>query len=74
MAFRCPWCQGERTRRSRTRGFFEGFLAKLTLRPFRCAHCDCRFFRWSPKRKSKSGVAAGASHFSGLFLRINCLA
>jgi len=64
MALLCPWCQGERTRRCRTRGFFEGFLAKLIVQPFRCEHCDCRFFRWSPKRKSNSGISTGVGLFS----------
>jgi len=44
MPFRCPWCQRERTRRSKTRGFFEAFLAELSVRPFRCHDCDYRFF------------------------------
>jgi predicted Zn-ribbon and HTH transcriptional regulator len=54
MPFRCPWCQSERTRRSKTRGFFEAFLAKLSVKPFRCHDCDCRFFRTQPNHKSNA--------------------
>jgi hypothetical protein len=60
MAFRCPWCQSERIRRSKTRGFLEAFLAKLSVRPFRCHVCDCRFFRRSAALKSHSGKSVKA--------------
>jgi len=66
MPFRCPWCQSERTRRSKTRGFFEAFLAKLYIRPFRCHDCDCRFFRRSASLKSHPGMSVSPSRFSTL--------
>ncbi len=44
---RCPRCQSEGIRRSRRRGFFErGPLTLVFLKPFRCKHCERRFFRW----------------------------
>jgi hypothetical protein len=66
MLFRCPWCQSERTRRSKTRGFFEAFLARLTVRPFRCQDCDCRFFRRSASLRSHTGASVGSGPFSAL--------
>ena len=64
MPFRCPWCQSERTRRSKTRGFFEAFLAKLSVKPFRCYDCDCRFFHTRLNHKSKP--IAKSSSFASL--------
>jgi len=44
---RCPRCQSEGIRRSKRRGFVErGPLTLVFLRPFRCKHCERRFFRW----------------------------
>lgn len=44
---RCPRCQSEGIRRSKRKGFVEcGPLTLVFLRPFRCKHCECRFFRW----------------------------
>jgi predicted Zn-ribbon and HTH transcriptional regulator len=43
----CPRCQSEEIRRSKRRGFVEhGPFTLVLLRPFRCRHCECRFFRW----------------------------
>jgi predicted Zn-ribbon and HTH transcriptional regulator len=66
MPFRCPWCQSERTRRSKTRGFFEAFLAKLSVKPFRCHDCDCRFFRTRLNHRSKPSPLARPSSFASL--------
>jgi len=66
MRFRCPWCQSERTRRSKTRGFFEAFLAKVAIKPFRCHDCDCRFFHTQFNHKSKPTQLAGPSSFASL--------
>jgi hypothetical protein len=42
----CPRCQSEGIRRSKRRGFVErGPLTLAFLRPFRCKHCEHRFFR-----------------------------
>lgn len=44
---RCPRCRGAGIRRSKRRGFVErGPLTLVFLRPFRCKHCERRFFRW----------------------------
>jgi predicted Zn-ribbon and HTH transcriptional regulator len=44
---RCPQCKSEGIRRSKRRGFVErGPLTLAFLRPFRCKHCEHRFFRW----------------------------
>jgi hypothetical protein len=44
---RCPRCQSEGIRRSKRRSFVErGPLTLVFLRPFRCKHCEHRFFRW----------------------------
>lgn len=44
---RCPRCKSEGIRRSKRRGFVErGPLTLVLLRPFRCKHCERRFFRW----------------------------
>ena len=44
---RCPRCKGGGIRRSKRRGSFErGPLTLVFLRPFRCKHCERRFFRW----------------------------
>ena len=44
---RCPRCLGAGIRRSKRRGFVErGPLTLVFLRPFRCKHCERRFFRW----------------------------
>lgn len=44
---RCPRCQAAGIRRSKRRGFIErGPLTLVFLRPFRCKHCERRFFRW----------------------------
>jgi hypothetical protein len=44
---RCPRCQGAGIRRSKRRGFIErGPLTLVFLRPFRCKHCERRFFHW----------------------------
>jgi hypothetical protein len=64
MPVYCPWCLSDRTRRSKTRGFFEAFLAKLSVRPFRCHDCDCRFFRISARLKSRTGSSEGPGPFS----------
>ncbi len=66
MPFRCPICQSERTRRSKTRGFFEAFLAKLTIKPFRCHDCDSRFFHSHASHKSKSTPIGQSSSFASL--------
>ena len=66
MLFRCPLCQSKRTRRSKTRGFFEGFLAKLTIKPFRCLDCDSRFFRSTASLKSHPPTSAKPIHLSAL--------
>jgi hypothetical protein len=66
MPFRCPWCQSDRTRRSKKRGFFEAFLAKLSFLPFRCGRCDCRFFRRAAKLKSHPGSSLSARPFGRL--------
>jgi predicted Zn-ribbon and HTH transcriptional regulator len=66
MPFRCPWCQSERTRRSKTRGFFEAFLSKLSVKPFRCHDCDCRFFHTQFNHKSKATPIVKSSSFASL--------
>jgi hypothetical protein len=66
MPFRCPWCQSDRNHRSKKRGFFEAFLAKLAVLPFRCERCDCRFFRRVLKLKWPTGSSTSASLFSAL--------
>jgi hypothetical protein len=66
MPFRCPSCQSVRTRRSKTRGFFEAFLAKLTIKPFRCHDCDSRFFHSHANNKSKSTPTLRSSSFASL--------
>jgi len=66
MRFRCPSCQSERTRRSKTRGFFEAFLAKLTIKPFRSHDCDSRFFHSHVTRKSESVAMGHSSSFASL--------
>lgn len=44
---RCPQCKSEGIRRSKRKGFVErGPLTLFFLRPFRCKHCEHRFFRW----------------------------
>jgi hypothetical protein len=44
---RCPRCQSEGIRRSKRKGFVEcGPLTLVFLKPFRCKHCERRFFRW----------------------------
>jgi hypothetical protein len=44
----CPLCLNNRIFRSRLRGFIERrILGMIFVRPFRCARCDHRFFRWS---------------------------
>jgi hypothetical protein len=54
------------TRRSKKKGFFEVFLAKLAVLPFRCDRGDCRFFRRTAKLKSHTGSSISASLFSTL--------
>jgi len=54
MPFRCPWCHSGRIRRSKKRGFFEAFLAKLSVLPFRCERCDFRFFGKTAKLKPRT--------------------
>ena len=45
---KCPECGSKRIHPSRRRGLLEkGILASIFLRPFRCQHCDIRFFRLS---------------------------
>jgi predicted Zn-ribbon and HTH transcriptional regulator len=66
MHFRCPNCQSERTRRSKTRGFFEAFLAKLTIKPFRCHDCDSRFFHSHANHKSESTTLEQSNSFASL--------
>jgi hypothetical protein len=47
LMIRCPRCRGAGIRRSKRRGFVErGPLTLVFLRPFRCKHCERRFFRW----------------------------
>jgi hypothetical protein len=42
----CPRCQGQHAYRSR-RSFIEKFFTFfLSLRPYRCVVCDCRFWRF----------------------------
>ena len=44
---RCPRCNGQSVRFSHRRGFLELTLFRLLcLRPYRCANCDKRFFRF----------------------------
>jgi hypothetical protein len=44
---RCPRCKSKEIRRSKRTGFVErGPLTLVFLRPFRCKHCEQRFFRW----------------------------
>ncbi len=42
----------EFTHRSRAKRILESvLLAVIFMRPFRCAECDSRFFRWSTAKK-----------------------
>jgi predicted Zn-ribbon and HTH transcriptional regulator len=44
----CPLCHSEHIYRSRRRGIVERrILTMVFVRPFRCAICNFRFFRWS---------------------------
>ena len=44
----CPECGSKQIHPSRRKGLLEkGILAKVFFRPFRCEHCDSRFFRFS---------------------------
>jgi len=56
----CPECGSKRIHLSRRKGLLEkGILASIFLRPFRCEHCDSRFFRFSfTSHPSHSGTAA----------------
>lgn len=61
MPIQCPSCKSSRIHRSKTRGFFESFVARFAVRPFRCERCDSRFFRRLPKAQSKTGPLAPAT-------------
>jgi predicted Zn-ribbon and HTH transcriptional regulator len=61
MSTSCPACRSTRIHRSKTRGYFEGFVAKLSIRPYRCDDCDRRFFRRAAKRTSRPGPLAKAT-------------
>ncbi len=44
----CPKCRGHNVHRSRRQGFVERFLLPLTLhRPFRCEHCNTRYYGYA---------------------------
>jgi transposase-like protein len=61
MFMSCPSCRGTRIHRSKTRGYFEGLVAKLSIKPYRCDDCDRRFFRRAAKRNSTTGPLAKAT-------------
>jgi predicted Zn-ribbon and HTH transcriptional regulator len=56
----CPQCTSERIHQSRRKGIFEGILAMMLVRPFRCERCALRFFRWSFTSNPNSSRAATA--------------
>jgi hypothetical protein len=43
----CPHCHSERCRRSKRRGARDFATSVVGLRPWRCRHCDRRFYAWS---------------------------
>jgi hypothetical protein len=42
----CPQCRSERCNRSRRQGVRDHTLGVLGLRPWRCEHCNRRFYAW----------------------------
>ncbi len=43
----CPRCRKVETRRSQRAGFIETVIFRwLWIKPYRCEHCDKRFYRW----------------------------
>ncbi len=50
---RCPKCHSAYFRRSRRRGFLETMLlTRVSVYPFRCDLCGCRFYRMAPTDRS----------------------
>jgi hypothetical protein len=41
----CPSCGSSLVRRSRRRGVVDRLYTIIGMRPFRCEHCDLRFFK-----------------------------
>ena len=58
----CPWCHTSPVRRSHRRNYVEHLLANIfRIFPYRCKHCDFRFYAFSQKDRSLSADGSESS-------------
>ena len=56
---KCPNCSGANVRRSRRRGFVEGYLLRAVfLAPYRCQECDKRFYAPNGRKRQAPALSA----------------